>query len=189
MDLKIKRLTPEIKDDYLHFFDEVAFCDNPSWSECYCSHFYFSESEDLENYTGTQPRDLVMERLACGKHHGFIAYIDDKPVGWVNTNNKTHYIRITENKEIGYDENQKIGSIVCFVIDHKNRGKGIATALLKEACNYFEALDYDAVEAYPINAPRNEAENYHGPMKMYLKYGFEVKKELELISVLEKKLK
>ncbi len=31
------RLTPSLSDDFLLFFDHVAFADNPDWSDRYCS--------------------------------------------------------------------------------------------------------------------------------------------------------
>ena len=32
----IKRLSPNLLDDFLYFFDDIAFRDNPEWSHCYC---------------------------------------------------------------------------------------------------------------------------------------------------------
>jgi len=34
-ELVVKELTPSLRDDFLHFFDNVAFADNPEWSDCY----------------------------------------------------------------------------------------------------------------------------------------------------------
>jgi len=36
-ELIVKELTPSLTDDFLLFFDSVAFVDNPDWSDCYCS--------------------------------------------------------------------------------------------------------------------------------------------------------
>lgn len=189
MELKIKKLSKELIDDYLHYFDDIAFCDNPSWSECYCTHFYYSEGDDFDNITGEETRACVVDRMNSGKHNGFIAYIDGKPVGWINADIKENYIRIMENEEVDYDREKKVGSIVCFVVDHNNRGKGIATSLLAEACRFFEDNGYDSVEAYPLKSPKNIAENYHGPLKMFLSNGFVVAKELNDICVVTKHLK
>jgi hypothetical protein len=37
--LIVKELTPSLRDDFLLFFDHVAFVDNPDWSDCYCSAY------------------------------------------------------------------------------------------------------------------------------------------------------
>ena len=189
MEVKIRKLSKELMDDYLHFFDDIAFCDNPAWSECYCSHFYYGDGDDFDNVTGKETRACVVDRMNRGKHNGFIAYLDGNPVGWVNADIKENYIRIIGNEEIGYDQKKKVGSIVCFVVDHKHRGKGLATALLVEACTYFEDHGYDCVEAYPLKSPENNAENYHGPLKMYLSNGFVITKALDNMSVLTRTFK
>jgi hypothetical protein len=44
-DLVVKELTPSLRDDFLHFFDSVAFADNPDWSDCYCSAYHFANNK------------------------------------------------------------------------------------------------------------------------------------------------
>ncbi len=34
--LTIRRLTPELKEDFLQYFEGAAFADNPKWKSCYC---------------------------------------------------------------------------------------------------------------------------------------------------------
>jgi len=36
-ELVVKELTPYLRDDFLSFFNHVAFADDPDWSDCYCS--------------------------------------------------------------------------------------------------------------------------------------------------------
>jgi len=35
----IKEPTPSLRDDFLLFFDHVAFAEDPDWSDCYCSAY------------------------------------------------------------------------------------------------------------------------------------------------------
>lgn len=42
VDIEIRRLGKETKDDFLRFFDKDAFTDNPEWDGCYCQ-FYLDE--------------------------------------------------------------------------------------------------------------------------------------------------
>ena len=42
-DLVVKELTPSLRDDFLLFFDNVAFADNPDWGDCYCYTYQFSD--------------------------------------------------------------------------------------------------------------------------------------------------
>jgi hypothetical protein len=36
MDIEIKKLSPALLQDYLSFFDQVAFTDNEEWAGSYC---------------------------------------------------------------------------------------------------------------------------------------------------------
>src|SRR2546427_10585921 len=47
--LVVKELTPSLKDDFLSFFDSVAFADNPDWSDCYCSAYHFANKGKAES--------------------------------------------------------------------------------------------------------------------------------------------
>ena len=36
MPTDIQPLSPKLLPDWLNFFDNIAFVDNPDWSDCYC---------------------------------------------------------------------------------------------------------------------------------------------------------
>ena len=36
MNIEIKKLTADLLDDWLYFFDNTAFSDNDNWAGCYC---------------------------------------------------------------------------------------------------------------------------------------------------------
>ena len=44
-EIVVKELTPSLRDDFLMFFDSVAFADNPDWSDCYCSAYHFANNK------------------------------------------------------------------------------------------------------------------------------------------------
>ena len=48
-ELVIKELNPSLKDDFLYFFDHIAFADNPDWSDCYCSLYHFPNKGKAES--------------------------------------------------------------------------------------------------------------------------------------------
>ena len=43
MNLDIRALTYDLLDDYIDFFDNIAFSDHKEWSGCYCVHFHLEE--------------------------------------------------------------------------------------------------------------------------------------------------
>ena len=74
-ELVIKELSPSLRDDFLLFFDHVAFADNPVWSDCYCSAYHFANKGKAESRR--EASSLIEE----DRMHGFLAYDNGRPVG------------------------------------------------------------------------------------------------------------
>lgn len=70
-------------------------------------------------------------------------------------------------------DGDRILSIVCLIVSPQMRRKGVATALLKEACHYAEVSDYQYIEAYPSDGEFTTL-NYHGQFSTYEKLGFQL---------------
>src|SRR5438445_13013016 len=84
-ELVVRELTPSLRDDFLLFFDSVAFADNPDWSDCYCSAYHFANKGKAESRR--EASSLIEE----DRMHGFLAYDDGKPVGWCNAAPRSSY--------------------------------------------------------------------------------------------------
>jgi len=187
MDLVIKALGPNLIEDFLYFFDEVGFVDNPNWASCYCHYYHFNGSrEDWINRTKTQNRNASKTLILSGKMNGFLAYSYEKPIGWCNVNSRDHYAYLPFKDS--FNEEKKIAAIVCFLIAPNQRKKGIARRLLREACKYYRINNYDYLEAYPVKEGKTDAHHYHGPYSLFLSEGFSVFKELENFYVMRKTL-
>jgi GNAT superfamily N-acetyltransferase len=182
MQVEIKRLAPKLTQDFLGFFDNTAFSDNPDWAECYCCFFYFGDS-DWQERSGAMNRTYAEQAIISGGMHGYLAYIDGKPAGWINADNKNAYARLDNQ-----DESEKVLSIVCFTIAPGHRRKGIATALLQAAVEDAAKDGYTVVEAYPAKDAATDAHNYHGPLDLYTKNGWAVVDETENSWVVRKSL-
>jgi ribosomal protein S18 acetylase RimI-like enzyme len=182
-DIVIRKLSPQLMDDYLKFFDTVAFTDNPGWASCYC---YFShaphQTEDWQTRTGVQNRDAAMDSIQRSRMSGYLAYSGGKPVGWCNANIKTRFSTFENNVD------ESIGAIVCFIVGKDYRGQGIATRLLDAACEGFHRDGIRIVEAYPRTQAKSESANYHGPLEMYLRAGFEKVEEADGTITVRKRL-
>ena len=72
-ELVVKELTPSQRDDFLRFFDSVAFADNPDWSDCYCSAYHFANKGKAESRR--EASSLIEE----DRMHGFLAYDNGNP--------------------------------------------------------------------------------------------------------------
>lgn len=178
----VKELTPSLRDDFLYFFDHVAFADNPDWSDCYCSLYHFANKGEDES------RREASSYVEQGKTHGFLAYDNGKPVGWCNAAERHNYPGLHWLMGPGPDKEEKVGSIVCFVIGSTHRKQGVASQLLNTACEKFTQQGLHYAEAYPVKRPTSTAYNFPGPLSMYLKAGFAEHRDADWYLVVRKRL-
>ncbi|SFV03550.1 GNAT family N-acetyltransferase [Butyrivibrio sp. INlla21] len=177
-DIIIKKLTAELKDDYLDFFDNRAFSDGNPNGPCYCTSPNQDEetikqmvSEFQENGVKKTVRKYAVDMLDRGIIKGYLAFDNDLSIGWCNAADIDSYEGFVpdfarENKCV------KTIAIVCFEIAPGYRGKGIASAFIEQVCIDAKASGYVAVEGYAkIYETRNEFD-FTGPVHLYEKAGF-----------------
>jgi len=186
MDIVIKPLTPELVDDFLFYFDNIAFSDNPDWAACYCHFYHFNgKIEQFNKRTAEENRASSKELILTGKMKGFIAFHKGKPIGWCNVNLKKNYAKIPYEEE----SEDKIVSLICFIIAPTYRKQGLARKILQYACFSFKDKDYDFIEAYPRKGEKlSDAHSYRGPFLLYISEGFSIYKEFKDYYVMRKKL-
>jgi len=178
----VKELTPSLRDDFLLFFDSVAFADNPDWSDCYCSLYHFANEGKAESRR--QASSLIEE----DRMHGFLAYDSGKPVGWCNAASRTSYPALHWLMSPGPDKAERVGSIVCFVVASTHRNQGVASRLLDGACQKSSRKGLEFAEAYPVKKPESAAWDFPGPLSMYLKNGFSTHRDADWYMVVRKRL-
>ena len=120
---------------------------------------------------------------------GYLAYNNSQPIGWCNVNNRQKYQRLLKYQNHLFDHvNEKVCSIVCFVIHPNYRRKGVASQLLEAICRDYSGKNYDYIEAYPRKGESNES-NFKGPLGLYERFDFQINKEYDEYYVMKKKLK
>jgi GNAT superfamily N-acetyltransferase len=179
--IEVKRLSPEIADDFIAFFEGGAFNDNPHWASCYCYFNHFPYSDHWSARKAEVNRAAKLELIRTGRAHGVLAYLGGHPIGWC------HAAPRAELAHGGYKDmpdSAQGGVTVCYVIDPKHRRQGVATLLLHEAVDMLRDMGMTFVEAHPLKElPTGdarlsaEARSYHGTLAMYLGAGFEKVRE------------
>jgi hypothetical protein len=105
MNIEIRTLSPDLLNDFLNYFDNIAFADHREWSGCYCTHFHWDSSLEEEHQrlrragimkTG---RDYAIEFINSGTMQGYMAYLDNNVIGWCNSNNKSSFKNLVERKD------------------------------------------------------------------------------------------
>jgi len=185
----VRALTPDLVDDYLRFFDQDAFADNPAWASCYCMFYLFGGTADEWEHQGAaENREGMSELIRAGRMSGYLAYADGKPVGWCNAAVRTRLPGFNRDGELAADEPERTGAVVCFVIAPPYRRHGLARRLLDAACEGFQQAGLPYVEGYPTRAPRSDAAAYHGPVELYRAAGFSPVREAGDVTVMRKRL-
>ena len=158
MDLKIKPLGPDLLEDFLHFFDNIAFSDNPEWGGCYCHFYHFAGNmEQWEKATKEQNRNATKTLINEELMKGFLAFVNNEPVGWCNVNSKDVYEKTPIDSEPEDTLKGNVASVVCFLIAPGYRKKGVARKLLKHATKMLKEKGYAWIEAYPRKGDLSDA--------------------------------
>ena len=195
MNIEIRKLTPDLANDYVNFFDTTPHDYNVDEHKCYCvcwcSDDYegkdFSSREKRRNYAFKYVKESILQ--------GYLAYCDNKVVGWCNANTKSDCLKCASwlrfMGSIPTEESTpdvKVKSVFCFTIAPEMKRKGIATQLLERVCRDAIQDGFDYVEAYPNKEFINDID-FAGPIEMYKKCGFAVYHEDEQRIVVRKQLK
>jgi len=186
MDFEIRPLTPELKEDYLSFFDSIKFEEHPHWADCYCYSFHFTGKS--EEWLRERNRSCVSAKIDEGSMKGYLAYSGDKPVAWCNVNMRQNYHLLTNTYELVDPDHDKICSIVCFLVHQDYRRRGILQVLLDRIIEDYSALDCAFIEAYPRSGDLSEEKLYRGPLDLLIRNGFERVKDFEEYILVRKRL-
>lgn len=172
--VEIHALSPGRLADFMAFFDEEAFKDNPEWSSCYCQCFYEDHSKiHWPSRTANENRECAIRRIRQGQMQGLLAYQDGSVVGWCNAAPR-ELLHALDAEPISNSE--QVGTILCFLVAPSARGRGVATALLNAACQHLRKQGLSSVEANPRPTAKGTAENHFGYLSMYLAAGFTVRR-------------
>ncbi len=189
MDITTQKLSESNMDDYLLFFDNIAFKDNPDWAVCYC-HFYHYEGIEAawSERSGSENRNAVIENIKLKRFNGYLAYAEGQPVAWCNVNKPEAYGTFFNYSDSVSPPKAPSASIVCFITAADFRRMGIASLLLDRIIVDYKQEGYLSLEAYPHKNSKTDAGEYHGPLSLYQKKGFTIIKESEDYAVVRREL-
>jgi GNAT superfamily N-acetyltransferase len=187
MRFQVKANTPDTMDDFLEFFEQRAFRDNPEWGGCYCLYPYHDDAH-WEATTARENKTEAMVRLAEGQIAGYLGYLDGSVIAWMAVGKRKNYSRVATTVSIDEDEQKSVYSIACFLIDPEFRNQGIATALLERVIVDLSVKGVDILEAYPMDKEGSNAHHHRGPLSLYQHAGFKLIEQTGIFTRVQKKL-
>lgn len=195
MNIEIRKLTPACMEDYINFFDTTPHDNNVEEHKCYCVCWCNDDCHGKDFSTAEKRRALALQYIRGNNIQGYLAYSDNKVVGWCNANTKSDCLKcVSWQRFMDYvpiedaSETIKVKSVFCFVIAPAMQRKGIATLLLNQVCEDARADNFDFIEAYPYKVSNWQSSNFGGYFDMYRKNGFYVSLETESGLVMRKRL-
>lgn len=180
MDIAIRKLSPDLAEDYVHFFDVTPHDVNVDERKCYCVTWRNDKSyENLGHWfpTREERRHRAIDFVKSGSLQGYLAYYNNEIVGWCNANADC---QLAVNYLSGFwpieerCEGIKIKSIFCFMIAPHMQRKGVATQLLEQVCKDAAEEGFDFVEAYTNERNNHMDQTCRGPLSLYDRCGFDV---------------
>ena len=194
MNIEIRKLTPDLAEDYIHFFDITPHDVNIDEHKCYCVTWRSDDSYvgngDHWYSTREERREHAVQFVKNGSLQGYLAYCGDEIVGWCNANADcqgcVNYLRSYWPIE-EFRANISVKSVFCFMIAPEMQRKGIATQLLERVCCDATDDGFDFVEAYTDDTFIDDG--YRGPLAMYEKCKFIKSAEREGKIVVRRTLK
>lgn len=200
MNIEIRKLSPDLAEDYIHFFDVTPHNQKRHNVKCYCVYWCGEDCADKNLNSKAARRDYASQCVKDGKIQGYLAYCGDEIVGWCNANAKSDCLKCygwlgMNGKRKGYIPTEedtpevKVKSVFCFSIAPKMRRQGVASQLLARVLKDAAEDGFDFVEAYPDKEVTEKSEDFVGYATMYEKLGFTVYHETNRKIVMRKPLK
>lgn len=196
MEIEIRKLSPELAEDYVRFFDITPHDDNVEEHKCYCVCWSSEDYKGKDFSTAAERRKYAYRYIRSNNLQGYLAYSEGSVVGWCNANTKADCLKCASWRRFmdyvpleGRTADSKVKSLFCFMIAPDMKRKGIATMLLERVCQDAARDDFDFVEVYPYKESSYQSSDFGGHFEMYRKNGFYISSESEKGLVMRKQLK
>ncbi|RLI42569.1 hypothetical protein DRO59_03740 [Candidatus Bathyarchaeota archaeon] len=112
----------------------------------------------------------VMERFGdCG----FIVYFSGVPIGFIQYASAKFFPRVKDYAS-GPPSEDAVFLACLYIANREARGKGLGTVMLEKLISQLKAKGFKAVETF---ARKNSENNPSGPLKLYLKKNFKIKRD------------
>lgn len=144
---------------------------------CWCMFYRLSGQRGplpAETTRAQANRADLLRLVKAGTMAGLIGYRGKTPVGWISFGPREDFAKLARSPVMKPVDDQPVWSIICFVVPREFRGQGVASTLLRAAVAYARRQGARLVEAYPIDKPQRQNDDWmwFGAKSMYDAAGF-----------------
>lgn len=187
MDINIKKLTPQMAEEFLGYFDCSAFPEGDPRTGCYCLESHLKNEGEITAMADR--REKARELIISGRMTGYLIYDGSRAVGWCNAGDKADFLPLCENDEFHTPEDGRgrIKVLYCIDLAPEYQGKGIAGRIMERFLADAAEEGFAYAEGYPFT-DRAFVWQYHGPVRLFEKFGFELYSERSCFYIMRKAL-
>lgn len=189
--LEVAPLTPDRWGDLVDLFERPGASIARG---CWCMFYRESGKSVVEpGLSLRESRKRALKALVDrGVVPGLIAYRAGRAIGWISLGPRADYSKLARSPVMKPVDEVPVWSIVCFFVDARERGQGVAEALLKAALAWARKQGVTLIEAYPVDRAHRGSDDsmWFGAMSMYDASGFrEVARRKPTRAVVRKRLR
>jgi GNAT superfamily N-acetyltransferase len=154
---------------------EHSFKDIPSPCK-YCLYWQTSGPFDekmLKPKMEREKREWLKKVIGEFGDCGFVVYFSDVPIGFVQYAPAKFFPRMKEYTS-GPPSEDAVFLACLYITDKEARAKGLGTTMLEELLAELRRRKFKAVETF---AGKKSENNPSGPLMLYLKHNFKIKKD------------
>jgi len=150
--------------------DLVELFDRPIVRTCFCMYYRKAGGTGV----GQENRQAMRTLVNRGTVPGLIGYENGVPIAWVSLGPRKGYAKLQRSPVTKPVDDRPVWSIVCFFVDRKARGRGLAARMLKAAVDYARSRGARLLEAYPVDRDERSHPDsmFYGAKSMYDRAGF-----------------
>lgn len=187
MKLTIRPITIHDGPLFIEFMDSLSFSHQPLWKGCYCRYYHTDCSQpDWNKRSEEMNKQEALNAIDAGLMHGYLAFDQDTPIGWLNAGHWENYPRLKSDLSQWADPDTAL--LICFLIKEDYRNQGIATSLLEFAERDLKGLGYTQVLSVPVDDVKVSESQYRGPKSLYEKKGYQVRTIIDNVVIMGKTL-
>lgn len=166
--LDVRPLTPARWNDFVELFNRPG---GSIVRGCWCMYYRHTGSGA---WTPEANKRAMKALVDDGTVPGLIGYRDGRPIAWISVGPREEYLRLARLPVMKPVDDKPVWSIVCSFVDAKERGRGVAEAMLLAAIDYARDEGATLLEAYPVDKPEPSHPDFmwFGARRMYDRAGF-----------------
>lgn len=176
MEIEVHELSPERWGDLERLFGPRGAC-----AGCWCMYWRLEKGERFDEVKGAAAKRRFRKLVMQGRARGFLAYVDDEPVGWLAAGRRVEFPKLDRAPSLACDDAERVHALPCFFVRSAFHGRGVATAMLSFAVKTLARQKAQVLEGYPVKPSAGTSRipaafAYTGTLPLFLRQGFRVVK-------------